>query len=258
MSHHQTRPTRTVPPNRIASPGRGYDGRGLHGEVVEALGRRIIASEVGEGATLDVTALERELDVSRTVLREALRVLKAKGLVDARPKRGTFVRPRADWRLLDPDVLRWQVEDRTDDQFLDDLAELRSIVEPASARLAAARRDDEDLELLDAALEQMTLSRGDINKAIEADLVFHRALLVATHNELLVRLDVILGPGLASRDRLVHQAIHGDDPTPAHAAVLDAVRDGDADRAANAAAALLEKSATDIEHARRADREGSQ
>lgn len=258
MSHQQPRRTPSTTPTRTASPVRGYDGRGLHGEVVEALGRRIIASEVTEGATLDVTALERELDVSRTVLREALRVLKAKGLVDARPKRGTFVRPRSDWRLLDPDVLRWQIEDRSDDQFLDDLAELRSIIEPACASLAAVRREDEDLKLLDAALEQMSFSRGDIDKAIEADLVFHRVLLGATHNELLTRLDVILGPGLASRDRLVHQAIHQDDPTPAHAAVFEAVRDGDADRAAYAAAALLEKSATDIERARRTEREGSQ
>lgn len=255
MSQRKTQP-RTDAPTAPTPRHRGYDGRGLHGEIVEALGRRIIAGEVKQGSTLDVAELEGELDVSRTVLREALRVLKAKGLVDARPKRGTFVRARADWRLLDPDVLRWRVAGRADDRFLNDLAELRLIVEPASARLAATRRTDDDLELLYAALTRMSLASGTSDEAIEADLMFHLALLGATHNELLIGLDVILGPGLASRDRLVHRVIELDDPTPAHAAVVDAVREGDAERAAQAAAALLEKSASDIEQALRVERDG--
>src|SRR5690349_23211669 len=103
----------------------GYQGRGLHGEVVERLGRRILSGELNAGVTLDIPGLERELDVSRTVLREALRVLKSKGLVDARPKRGTFVQPRTEWLLLDHDVVRWQFEGRDDRGFLDDLSEMR-------------------------------------------------------------------------------------------------------------------------------------
>ena len=95
--------------------------------------------------------LEAELDVSRSVIREALRVLKAKGLIDARQKRGTFVQPRTEWKLLDPDVIRWQFAGRDDEQLFNDLAELRGIIEPAAAGLAALRRDDEDLAALDAA-----------------------------------------------------------------------------------------------------------
>jgi DNA-binding FadR family transcriptional regulator len=227
----------------------GYQGRGLHGEVVELLGRRILSGELDDGETLDIPGLEQELDVSRTVLREALRVLKSKGLVDARPKRGTFVQPRREWLLLDHDVVRWQFEGRDDRQFLDDLSEMRGIIEPASARLAALRRTDEDLAALERALDRMAAAaRGD-GDTVDADVAFHRALLTATHNELLVRMEVVLETGLTARDRLVHGAVRDDDPTPAHAAVLDAIRDRDPEAAGSAASALLAKSLMDIEKA---------
>ena len=230
----------------------GYQGRGLHGEVVELLGRRILSGEIADGQTLDVLGLEQELDVSRTVLREALRVLKAKGLVDARPKRGTFVQARTEWRLLDPDVVRWQFEGRDDSQFLDDLAEVRGIIEPASARLAALRRTDEDIAALEQAIDRMAAAaRGD-GDAVAADVAFHRALLAATHNELLLRMEVVLETGLAARDRIVHDAVQDDDPTPAHAAVLNAIRDRDPESAGAAASALLAKSLVDVEKARAA------
>ncbi|WP_088979167.1 FadR/GntR family transcriptional regulator [Micromonospora coxensis] len=231
----------------------GYQGRGLHGEVVELLGRRILSGELNDGETLDVPGLEQELDISRSVLREALRVLKAKGLVDARPKRGTFVQPRTEWRLLDPDVVRWQFEGRDDSQFLDDLAEMRGIIEPAGARLAALRRTDEDIAALEQAIDLMSAAAHGDGDAVDADIAFHRALLAATHNELLVRMEVVLETGLAARDRLVHGAMHDDDPTPAHAAVLDAVKAGDPEAAAAAAGELLAKSRRDIERARGAN-----
>lgn len=228
---------------------RRYRGRGLHGEVVEVLGRRILAGELAEGETLDVPHLERELDVSLSVLREALRVLKAKGLVDARPKRGTFVQARAQWLLLDPDVVRWQFAGRDDDRFLGDLAEVRGIIEPAAAGLAALRRTDDDLATLQAAIDLMAAAaRGD-GDPVEADVAFHRALLAATHNELLMRTEVVLETGLAARDRLVHGALRDDDPTPAHAAVLAAVRARDPGAASAAVSALLAKSLLDVEKA---------
>jgi GntR family transcriptional regulator, galactonate operon transcriptional repressor len=228
----------------------GYGGRGIHGEVVEELGHRIVGGRLAEGETIDVVALEAELDISKTVVREALRVLKAKGLVDARQKRGTFVQPRSEWRLLDPDVIRWQFGGRADAQLLDDLAEVRGIFEPASARLAAVRHDEADIAAMERALELMSAAAAGDGNAVEADLAFHRALLAATHNELLTRMEVVLEAGLAARDVLVHGAVEDDDPTPAHAAVLDAIRDRDPDRAADAASALLAKSLLDVERAR--------
>lgn len=231
------------------TPG-GYQGRGLHGEVVEMLGRRIVSGEFADGETLDVPALEQRLDISRSVLREALRVLKAKGLVDARPKRGTFVQSRTEWRLLDPDVVRWQFEGRADRQFLDDLAEMRGIIEPASARLAALRRTDDDLAAMAVAIDRMAAAARGEGDPVAADVAFHRALLVATHNELLLRMEVVLETSLGVRDRLVHGAVPDDDPTPAHAAVLTAIRDRDPESAGAAASALLAKALLDLEKAR--------
>ncbi|MFG2741765.1 FadR/GntR family transcriptional regulator [Streptomyces chartreusis] len=229
-----------------------YARRGVHGQTVEALARRILGGRIPEGATLDLVALQSELDVSLTALRESLKVLAAKGMVDARQKRGTFVRARADWNLLDADVLRWQFQgadgatdaDRT---LLRNLAEVRAIVEPAAVRLAAERRTEADLEALEAALDAMGGQDADPGQAVDADLAFHRALLTATHNELLERMEMVIEPGLAHRDRIVHSHPHSEDPVPAHRAVLDAVREQDATAAETAMRALLVQAGRDLD-----------
>jgi GntR family galactonate operon transcriptional repressor len=223
--------------------------RGIHGQTVEALGRRIVAGEIPEGATLDITALRAELDVSLTALREALKVLSAKGIIDARQKRGTFVRPRADWHLLDGDVIRWQFAGGAGDRLLERLHEVREIIEPAAARLAAVRASAADLVALDRAIDQMAAAEGDASAAVAADLSFHRTLLATTHNELLLRMEVVLETGLAERDRIVHGGPH-DDPVPSHRAVVDAIRAGDATGAEEAMRRLLDKSIQDARKAR--------
>jgi GntR family galactonate operon transcriptional repressor len=212
--------------------------RGIHGQTVEALGGRIVAGEIPEGATLDITALRAELDVSLTALREALKVLSAKGIVDARQKRGTFVLPRAEWHLLDRDVIRWQVAGGAGGSLLESLHEIREIVEPAAARLAATRASAGDLVALDRAIDQMAAANGDLAAAVDADLEFHRTLLATAHNELLQRMEVVLETGLAERDRTVHGGPH-DDPVPNHRAVVDAIRAGDAAGAEDAMRRLL-------------------
>ena len=178
-----------------------YPQRGVHGQTVNEIGRRILAGDLGPGTVLAVEELEREYSASRTVIREALRVLAAKGLVDARPKRGTFVRPRDDWSLLDPDVLRWQFEKDTGTAFLDNLAEVRAIVEPAGARLAATRRTDQDLAELADSLAASALPEATPEDVVAADIAFHRALLFATHNELLQRMEIVIETGLRARAR---------------------------------------------------------
>lgn len=227
-----------------------YARRGVHGQTVEALARKVLSGELPEGTTLDMPALQAELDVSLTALRESLKVLAAKGMVDARQKRGTFVRPRAHWNLLDADVLRWQFASSAgatvDVALLRNLAEVRGIVEPAAARLAARRRTDADLEALAAALGAMA-REGDAAHAVESDLSFHRALLAATHNELLERMEMVIESGLAHRDQIVHSAPHTEDPVPSHRAVLDAVRDRDPDAAERAMRALLEQAMRDLD-----------
>jgi DNA-binding FadR family transcriptional regulator len=256
----------------------GYARRGIHGQTVEALAHRVLSGRLAEGDTLDLSALRAELGVSLTALRESLKVLAAKGMVDARQKRGTFVRPRADWHLLDADVLRWQFEtdgtapgapgadtgagrgtgpgDDAGAGLLHDLAEVRAIVEPAAVRLAAERRTDADLAALDEALDAMARASKAGEEAVEADLAFHRALLAASHNEMLERMEMVIATGLAHRDRLVHASgRHPADPVPSHRAVLDAVRAQDPSSAQSAMRALLAQSARDLDELRRAQGE---
>ena len=223
-----------------------YSGRGVHGQVVQRLGARIVGGHWAEGDTLDVRALGDELDVSLTVMRESLKVLAGKGLIDARQKRGTYVRPRSAWNLLDADVIRWRMAGGDGERLMRDLTDVRSVVEPAAAHRAALRRTDTDLTALDEALTAMERARGDLAAEADADAAFHRALLAATGNELLARFELILEPGLRERDRLVHAHGDADDPVPSHRRVLDAVRDRDAPGAELAMLDLLAKAAEDV------------
>ncbi|MEO3755437.1 FCD domain-containing protein [Streptomyces sp. B6B3] len=224
-----------------------YTSRGVHGQVVHALGVRIVSGELPEGATLDPRAVGDELDVSITVMREALKVLAGKGLVDARQKRGTFVRPRGDWHLLDPDVVRWHISGGLGERIMRNLADVRSIVEPAAAHRAALHRTRADLDALESALAAMAGARADSVAAAEADVSFHRALLAATGNEMLARMDLLLEPVLRERDHVVHSHAGTHDPVPSHRTVLDAVRDQDPARAELAMLDLLAMAVHDLD-----------
>lgn len=224
----------------------GQQLRGVHGQTVETLARRILSGEFPEGATLDLTALRAELDVSLTALREALKVLFAKGIIDARQKRGTFVQPRSAWHTLDEDVMRWRAAGPPDLDLLENLTEVRTIVEPAAARLAAERATEQDMAALGDALDRMADAAGDAAGVVAADLDFHRALLAATHNPLLVEMERVIANGLAQRDNVVHNADPADDPAPSHRAVLDAIRSGDAAAAEKTMSALVDKASEDF------------
>ncbi|WNV90425.1 FCD domain-containing protein [Umezawaea sp. Da 62-37] len=220
-----------------------YQLRGLHGQTVETLALRILSGEIPEGATLDLLALREEFDVSLTALREALKVLSAKGIIDARQKRGTFVTPRSSWNVLDGDVMRWRSAGPVDVELLENLDEVRSIVEPAAARLAAERATPEDVGALDAALGRMA-SAAVAADAVAADLDFHRLLLAATHNPFLVQMERVISNGLAMRDKVVHDT--DPDPVPSHRLVLEAIRDSDPAGAELAMRALVDKASTDF------------
>jgi GntR family galactonate operon transcriptional repressor len=235
-----------------------YSPRGVHGQTVEVLAQRILTGQLAEGAILDLSALQTEFDVSLTVLREALRVLAAKGMVDARPKRGTFVRPRAAWSLLDGDVLRWQFARSHRPGLFDDLHELRAIVEPGAASLAADRATEDDLAALDGALAEMATAGDDPGAAVAADLAFHRALLAATHNELIQRMEVVIETGLAERDRMVHGAAGPTDPVPSHKAVVEAIRRHHPAQAARAMGKLLDQAIEDVARLEGTQREDRQ
>ncbi len=213
-----------------------------------SLGPRIILGELPPGHPLDIATLGEEYGASRTVVREVLRVLAAKGMVDARPRRGTQVAERSEWSLLDPDVLRWRFEDQHDPEFFHQLFEVRLAVEPMVARLAAQRRDDVDLSNLHLALGSMRTARTS-SQHVDADLAFHRALLSAAHNELFQHMATLIEIGLRARDRIVRPAI-SDTAIDEHEAVLNAVRRRKQQLAEIAMRALLQRSSADAEAAR--------
>lgn len=201
-----------------------YAGRKLHGKVVNELGRRIIGGDYPPGTALPVEeALCTALGVSRTALREAIKVLAAKGLVEARPRVGTRVRPREGWNLLDPDVLAWRCAMPPDPDFLMQLAEMREIFEPAAAALAARHGTAEQLAVIRSACDAMGAAR-DVTAWVRADLAFHDAVLQATGNPLLSPLAAMIGSALESLLGLTARSAENFNASLAeHQAVLEAI-----------------------------------
>lgn len=224
--------------------------RGIHGDVVHLLGSRIISGELEPGQTLDLPGLEAEFGVSHTVLRESLRVLSTKGLVDARPKRGTIVTSPASWNMLDREILQWRADGEGKSRLFAELAEVRLIIEPAAAALAAVHATADDVEELRAALERMASAATDRSgvAAAEADVTFHSALLRATHNHLVASLRTVIEQGLRERDLIVHADPDAEDPVPAHRAVLDAIEAGNAVAASTAMQSVLERAAEHFDY----------
>lgn len=158
----------------------------LFGQVAQKLAVSIITGGVKAGELLpNEDALRSEISVSRTAYREAVKVLTAKGLVEARPKSGTRAAPRSSWNLLDPDVLSWHFEADPNEKFIRDLFELRRFVEPSAARLAAQRRSAADIAAIEAAYRGMTENAPYADTTIRADLAFHEAIFTAAQNSTL-------------------------------------------------------------------------
>jgi GntR family transcriptional regulator, galactonate operon transcriptional repressor len=228
-----------------------YARRGLHGQVVEGLGRRIGHGDLRPGDVVDIAELEGRYGASRTVVREALKVLTAKGLVAARQHYGTYVRAREDWNVLDADVLLWQDGSATSLSLLRNLDEVRRIVEPQAARLAAERRLRRDLEVMKAALQDLKSAEQPADLTT-ADLRFHHAVLAATHNELLERLGAVLQPALRLRDLVALRSGHGDPGSiELHRAVVAAVDEQSPEQAERCMHDLLRQAARDAERAAR-------
>lgn len=224
-----------------------YPDRGRHGRTVAGLGGRIVGGELEPGTTLEVELLQQEFGVSRTVIREAFKVLASKGLIESRQHRGTLVCPASDWNMLDPDVLRWRAETAPDVDRFERLNEVRFMVEPEAARLAAVRRTAEDVEQMSSHLAEMAIRQesGETSLFVTADVRFHASILASTHNDLIEALYSVIEAGLATRDSLVHSiGVETPDSIPAHRKVLHAIIDRDADTARSAMESLLGDSRT--------------
>jgi GntR family galactonate operon transcriptional repressor len=220
---------------------RTYPRRGLHGAVVHEIGVRIVEGVLEPGATLPDNGFLAESEVSRTVVREAVKVLAAKGLVESRPKVGTRVRPRRDWNLLDPDVLAWQIEAGPDSGFLDQALELRRMIEPAAARLAAERANDAQIAALYEATEAMAAAGDDLDAFMEPDLRFHRLMLEACRNELLEHMNEVFTAVL--RTVFAYSSASSREyPRSArrHLAIVKAIETRDADAAEQAVLRLID------------------
>jgi GntR family transcriptional regulator, galactonate operon transcriptional repressor len=226
---------------------RDFEVSGIHANVVRLIGKRIISGSLLPGDILpEQIELSRQLGVSRTVVREATKVLTAKGLVESRPKRGTVVLPRSSWRLLDPDVLNWQTESGRDEEFLRNVFEVRKIIEPAAARLAAERAAPEELAAIREAFEAMG-SQGDEASYLHADILYHGMLVAATHNDYLIQLVTAFGPALRAGLRAtIRDTWAWPDflafSLPLHRNVLEAVVSRDPDGASLAMQALVDGS----------------
>jgi GntR family transcriptional regulator, galactonate operon transcriptional repressor len=168
----------------------------LHTRITQLLARRVIASEQDhEEVSFPKEAdLCLQLGVSRTVLRESMKVLADKGMVEMKPRAGTHARPRSEWRLLDPDILTWQAEAGHDPGFLRDLCEVRLAIEPTAAGFAAVRATRNEIAAIESSLtERETKVRtASIEEVIDLDLSFHAAVVAASHNPLLQQLSAII------------------------------------------------------------------
>ncbi|GGT88985.1 FadR/GntR family transcriptional regulator [Streptomyces coeruleorubidus] len=209
-------------------------GRGLHGHVLDTLGPEITAGEYPPGSVLRTDELAQRFDVSRSVMREAVRVLESMHLVESRRRVGVTVRPTSEWNVYDPQVIRWRLAGKDRARQLRSLTVLRSAIEPVAAGLAARHATaDQCAELTQCALGMVANSRGHkLEEYLVHDMAFHRVVLDASGNEMFARLGDVVAEVLAGR---THHDVMFEDPDPAavtlHVQVAEAVRAGDAVRA---------------------------
>jgi DNA-binding FadR family transcriptional regulator len=223
----------------------------LCGQVVDELGCKIVAGEVKPGDPLPQEwTLCDDLGVSRTVVREAIKSLAAKGLVESRAKRGTIVRDPRNWNYLDVDVLNWQVKAGVESRHLFFLTELRRTVEPAAARIAAERASQTDLQLISQAYAEMEHTADDVTAYLDADTQFHVEILHATGNPFFAPIANVISVSLQSSLRLTNRQPEENRASLAvHQQVLKAIRGGKPAAAEKAMRSLLQEAADRIERA---------
>ncbi|WP_425528019.1 FadR/GntR family transcriptional regulator [Yinghuangia seranimata] len=230
-----------VEPMRVRKPGGGR-GRGLHGQLVQQLGQMIVAGEVGAERPLVPEEIGQRFEVSRTVVRESLRVLEAKGLVSARPNVGTRVRPVADWNLLDPDVIEWRACGPQRDAQRRELFELRWGIEPLAAHMAACRNHPEVVRRLTevVVIMQRAVAQPDPLTFGRADAEFHGLLLQVAGNRMLEHLAGIVASALQVSGGHTAGCEHLSDASVSlHSRLVDAVAAGDGEGAESAMRSLL-------------------
>ena len=220
----------------------------VHGTIAREIGLSIVSGRLRPGHVLDgeIEASSKRR-VSRTAYREAIRILSAKGLIHSRPRTGTRVSEMADWHLLDPDVLTWLFSGIPKPEVLHSLFELRTLVEPAAAALAAVRRNQGDLVAMRRALDDMTAYTLNKPEGREADKAFHAALLTSTANPFVISLTKGVTAAVNSLTEFKQSlAKITRDPVPDHLRVFEAIAAIDPDAARVAMIKLIRLAVLDL------------
>jgi len=219
-----------------------------HDLVVHEIGQQIVAGEyLPDDVLPNYDELMSRFNVSRTVIREALKTLTAKGMLEARPKVGTRVLPSIHWSPLDRDILLWKYQAGIDRQFIVDLIEVRRAIEPMATKLAAARASDAEVEAMSQAYVQLEKAVNESPETyIEVDILFHESILKASHNDLIRQIVSAIRVGLrASRE--VTSQVASDKSLPYHLEVLEAIQNRNPNAAYDAMAYLIDQTAIDID-----------
>ncbi|WP_316978299.1 FadR/GntR family transcriptional regulator [Shumkonia mesophila] len=229
----------------------------LHTRIAEDLGLRIMGGKIKPGEILPREAeLCEELGVSRTVLREAIKTLSAKGMITAKSKVGTVVNDRHQWNFFDPDLLVWLLSTENISEFLGKLFELRRAIEPVAASLAAQNATFENFNDLHQAFEEMCAATEDLEWWVHADLRFHQAIYFSTGSEFYWPIGQLLRPAFEASFRISSSAEHHQHCLAEHREIRDAILARDPSRASAAVITLLAVSDYDV--ARALGQNGSQ
>lgn len=227
---------------RQAETGQKGRSESSHTKIARDLGTAIVTNRCEAGTILPgEVELAAKFGVSRSVVREAMRALATRGLIESKPKIGTRVKPRESWHLLDPIVLQWMFDAAPSHKFVKSLFELRMIVEPAAAELAARKKTGRHLATMGHALEEMARHTLHTSEGQLADQAFHAAILEASDNELLVNLSASIGAAVRWTTYFKFRSDKKPrDPIDEHRALFDAIAQSDGEAARDAAMTLIE------------------
>jgi len=209
-------------------------GRNLTYALLDSVGKAIVVGAYDANPFPTEADLAKQYEVSRSVTREAVKMLTAKGLLAARPRKGTSVQPARAWNLFDPDVLRWMLERKFSLDLLRQFNELRIAIEPMAAALAAEAADAGGIAAITAGYERMVAAEAGDDDPLEADIAFHIAVLEASANPFYAQFRDVVQTALRTSIRFTNRFKGRTASLPQHRAVLTAIeaRDGEAARAA--------------------------
>ena len=230
-------------------PSRTFSQRSIHGRIAHEIGQQILRGDLAPGEVLpNETDLGTNFGVSRTVLREAIKVLAAKGLVESRTKVGTRVKARDQWNMLDPDVLSWSLASHDAEAYALAVSEMRRVLEPAGAALAAQRATPEEIARIRATYEAMEAAGTKTEDSVYHDLRFHLSILEATGNPFLVSMGHVIESAIAFNIKLsIKMPNLRVQSLPLHRIVLERIEKRDPRGAQAAMVKLLQEAQMDIE-----------